>query len=217
MNKHSLILMSALLTSLPLGSALASDQPPAPPAAPATNVVPAPPQGMGEVVFFRTSAMGFAVSCAVSGNGKKVSSLPVGDYFIAVATPGKHTYTVSSETTDTLALEIEPDEVQYAQCHIKMGILVGRPVLRTAQATEFTTAKSLKRVADSKLGEGALRSDGTISAAPAAAAGSAPAAPAPAPAAPATPAPAPVAAPAPAPVAAPAPAPAPAAPAPAAK
>jgi hypothetical protein len=126
--------------------------------------IPAPPSGKGEVVFFRSGTiMGAAISCAVSENHQKISSLPPGNYFIAVAEPGRHTYSVSSEATDTLTLQVEPDEIQYASCHIKMGIMAGRPALAPANEAEFKT-KSYKMVAAEKMGDGALRPDGTTSA-----------------------------------------------------
>jgi hypothetical protein len=106
--------------------------------------IPAPPKGKGLIVFFRPGAMGFLISCAVSENGGKISSLPPGKFFALVAEPGKHSYTVESEAKDTLNVEIEPDETQFSECHIKMGIMAGRPVLRPATAEEFKSSTSLK-------------------------------------------------------------------------
>ncbi len=74
-------------------------------AEPDSVAVPTPPKGMGEVVFFRGSGAPIGItglhqyggiSCAVSENGKKVSSLPDNRYFIAIASPGRHTYTAGS-------------------------------------------------------------------------------------------------------------------------
>ncbi len=133
---------------------------------PAATEIPVPPAGKGEVVFFRSGTfIGSAISCAVSENGQKVSSLPPGDYFIAVAEPGKHTYLVSSEATDRLTVQVEADEIQYASCHIKMGIMAGRPALAPESEAAFK-AKKYKLVAAAKMGEGALRPDGTTSAHP---------------------------------------------------
>jgi hypothetical protein len=123
-------------------------------------VIPTPPAGNGQVVFFRNSAMGLAISCAVSENGQKVSSLPPGDYFIAIADPGKHTYAVSSEAKDLLSLEVEPNETQFAICKIKMGIMAGRPTLTPSTDAEFRK-HPYKLVKDEKMGVGALRSDGS--------------------------------------------------------
>ena len=89
-------------------------------------------------------------------------------------------------------LEVEADEIQYASCHIKMGIMAGRPVLAPQTAAEFQAAKDLTMIADAKMGEGALRSADVAAALAAQAQTPAmppvPAAVAPAPAAPAAPA-----------------------------
>jgi hypothetical protein len=139
-------------------SALAADDAPL--------AIPAPPKGKGEVVFFRPGTiMGAAISCAVHENGTKVSSLPRGHYVVVVAEPGKHTYSVQSEAKDELTLEVEPDEIQYAQCHIKMGIMAGRPDLRPSTEVEFAGMKGLTLVDPAKMGDGALRPDGTTTAA----------------------------------------------------
>lgn len=123
--------------------------------------IPAPPAGKGQIVFFRPSAMGMAMGCAVNENGQKISSLGNSKYFILVTEPGKHQYSVKSEAKDTLTLEVEPDETQYAQCRIKMGILMGRPDLRPATKGEFEEHSKLKMVDadDMGPGPGALRPD----------------------------------------------------------
>jgi len=108
--------------------------------------IPTPPPGKGQIVFFRPGAMGMAVGCSVNENGQKVSSLGNGKYFIMVADPGRHEFTVKSEAKDVLALEVEPDETQYASCKIKMGIMVGRPDIRPATEEEFRARPKLKMV-----------------------------------------------------------------------
>lgn len=123
--------------------------------------IPAPPEGKGQIVFFRPSAMGFAIGCSVNENGQKVSSLGAGRYFIMVAAPGRHEFLVKSEAKDTLALEVEAGETQYATCRIKMGIMVGRPDLAPSTEAEFRQHNKLKLVdaEDMGPGEGALRPD----------------------------------------------------------
>ncbi len=124
--------------------------------------IPAPPKGKGQIVFYRTGTiMGAAMGCAVNESGKKISSLGSGRYFILVTDPGRHEYTVKSEAKDTLALEVEPDETQYAMCRIKMGVMAGRPDLRPSTAEEFTKAGTNRLVDadDMGPGPGALRPD----------------------------------------------------------
>jgi hypothetical protein len=129
---------------------------------PVPIAIPAPPAGKGQVVFFRTGGLvGAAVACSVHENGQKVSSLGGGRYFIMVADPGRHEFSVKTEATDKLPLEVEPDETQFASCKIKMGIMVGRPDIRPSTEEEFRQHPNLKMVDadDMGPGPGALRPD----------------------------------------------------------
>jgi hypothetical protein len=122
--------------------------------------LPSPPPGKGQIVFFRSGTiMGAAMGCSVNENGQKISSLGAGKYFIMVTEPGRHEYSVKSEARDVLALEVEPDETQFATCKIKMGIMAGRPDIRPATEAEFRAQKSPKMVdaEDMGPGPGALR------------------------------------------------------------
>jgi hypothetical protein len=124
-------------------------------------VIPAPPEGQGQVVFFRPGGTGFAVGCSVNEKGQKVSSLGAGRYFVMVAGPGRHEFTVKSEAKDTLALEVEAGETQYATCRMKMGLIVARPDLAPSTEAAFRKHAKLKLVdaEDMGPGEGALRPD----------------------------------------------------------
>lgn len=123
--------------------------------------IPAPPEGQGQVVFFRTGGAGFAVGCSVNKNGQKVSSLGAGRYFVMVAPPGRHEFTVKSEAKDSLALEVEAGETQYVTCRMKMGLIVARPDLAPSTEAAFRKNAKLKLVdaEDMGPGEGALRPD----------------------------------------------------------
>lgn len=148
-------------------------------------VIPPPPAGQGQVVFWRKGGFaGSAVACSVHEAGQKVSSLGGGRYFILATTPGRHEFTVQTEAKDVLALEVESGETQFASCKIKMGMFVGRPDIRPATEAEFRAAGHFKMVDadDMGPGPGARRPD-EVTAALAAPATAAPAAP---PAAPAT-------------------------------
>lgn len=103
-------------------------------------VIAAPPAGKGQVVFFRTGGTGFALGCGVNENGERISALGSGKYFVHPTTPGSHSYTVKSEATDLLTLEVEAGETTYVRCKIKMGIMVGRPNISPSTAEEFEAA-----------------------------------------------------------------------------
>lgn len=127
-----IVLIAMTVAPLFVGPALAAAKMP-----PAPIEISPPPQGKGQIVFFRRGGGGALVSCAVSENGARVSRLPPGKYFVHVTTPGQHAYTVSSEATDTLNLEVEEGETQFAKCNIRMGIMVGRPNLAPSAKEEF--------------------------------------------------------------------------------
>lgn len=112
------------------------------------KVIPPPPAGQGQVVFFRSGGTGFALGCGVNENGERISALGAGKYFVHPTTPGSHSYTVKSEATDLLTLEVEPDETTYVRCKIKMGIMVGRPNIAPSTAEEFDAASPKLKYVD---------------------------------------------------------------------
>lgn len=154
-NKFALTAVVLATVAMPGVAAAQSKKKPEP----VPVAIPAPPAGKGQIVFFRPGGAGFAIGCSVNEKGQKVSSLGGGKYFIMVAEPGRHEFSVKSEAKDTLALEVEADETQFAACKIKMGILVGRPDIRPATEAEFRALKNPKMVDadDMGPGEGALR------------------------------------------------------------
>jgi len=101
------------------------------------KVIAAPSEGKGQVVFYRPGGMGFALGCGVNENGERLSALGAGKYVVLPADPGSHSYTVKSEATDLLTLEVEPGETYYVKCKIKMGIMVGRPNIAPSTQEDF--------------------------------------------------------------------------------
>lgn len=143
--KHLKIAAAILLATS--GPAFAADKEPVP--------LPAPPEGKGQIVFFRTGTiMGAAMGCAVNEKGEKISSLGSGRYFVLVTEPGRHEYMVKNEAKDVLALEVEEGETQFAMCRIKMGIMSGRPDLRPSTEAEFRKAGTDRLVDDDDMGPG---------------------------------------------------------------
>jgi hypothetical protein len=104
---------------------------------------PAATPATGKLVFFRKGGLfGAAISCAVFENGVKVSSLSPGKYFEIDATEGVHQYSVRSETTDTLRIEVEGGETYYNECSIGMGIMAGRPNLAPVDEARWNEKKA---------------------------------------------------------------------------
>ena len=78
--------------------------------------IPAPPAGMGQVVFYRRPGVGTLIGCRVHEDGEIVNRLPHGKYFVHPTTPGIHEYEVK---TDMLRVEVEEGETQYVRCTIE--------------------------------------------------------------------------------------------------
>ena len=115
-----------------------------------TKVAPAiaaPASGKGQVVFYRPGGMGPLIRCTVRENGKMIARVGNGKYYVMPTEPGAHAYTAKTESTDTVRVEVEPDETTYVKCKISMGIMAGRPNLSPSDAAEYAKlGKKLKPV-----------------------------------------------------------------------
>lgn len=118
-------------------------------------VILPPAAGMGQVVVFRPSKfVGSGIRCTVREDGKMVGRAGNGRYFVIPATPGPHRFTTKTEATDTLNVEVEPDETTYVKCAIGMGVVAGRPNLSPATAEDFAkVAHKIKPVDAEKMAE----------------------------------------------------------------
>ena len=84
----------------------------APASAATTGLVGVPPEGKGQIVFFRPSKfVGGAIGFKVREGTTELGKLRSGKYFVAAVEPGTHEYTVHSETKDVLTLEVEAGAV----------------------------------------------------------------------------------------------------------
>ncbi len=122
---------------------------PAPEAAAAEALpsgIAAPPEGMGQVVFFRESKfVGAAIGYKVREGETELGKLSNGSYFVHVTTPGPHAYVVHSEAKDVLNLEVEAGETYYLVGGVSMGVFAGRPNLSPSdQGTYSAIAAKLK-------------------------------------------------------------------------
>jgi hypothetical protein len=127
----SVLLLAAFTAAMPIAVNAAPKK-----TATAVTITP-PPAGKGQIVFFRPSAMGMAMKCTVRENGKYVGQVGNGKYFVVPFDAGKHTFTTKTEATDTLNIEVEPDETQYVSCKIGAGIMGGRPNLSLSDKATF--------------------------------------------------------------------------------
>jgi hypothetical protein len=113
--------------------------------------IAAPVPGKGQVVFFRPgSFLGMAVPCTIREEGRMVGRVGDGRYFAIPEDPGTHTFTVKTEATDTLQVNVQPDVTTYVKCRIGMGFLIGRPNLSSSDAQEFAARSQGLRPQDAK-------------------------------------------------------------------
>lgn len=143
-----------------LGASLAvnaqdASAPQAPAATPATEVaataslpagISAPPEGMGQIVFFRESKMmGAAIGFIVREGEAELGKLRNATYFVHPTTPGQHSYVVHSEAKDMMNIEVEAGETYYVSGSLSMGVFAGRPNLSPSSQDAFVAAqKKLK-------------------------------------------------------------------------
>lgn len=116
--------------------------------------IPTPPEGKGQVIFYRTGGIsGAALGCAVFDVGAedKLSSLGAGKYFVLVSDPGPRSVTVKSlETKDAMTLEIEEGETQFVRCKIKSGFMSGRADIAPSNESEFRSKYKTAKLVDAE-------------------------------------------------------------------
>lgn len=134
MKYAKLVLCMSLLAIQPAAAFAAKEEAPA---AAVATALPTPAAGKGQIVIYRPSGMGFAIKCTVRENGAMVGRVGAGKYYVIQAEPGLHNLTAKTESTDTVAVQVEPDETSYVKCGISMGIMVGRPNLSPGTEEDF--------------------------------------------------------------------------------
>jgi hypothetical protein len=117
---------------------------------PVPEVLPVPPAGQGQIVFWRPGSIaGATLGCGVNLGTERISALGRGKYFLLNLEPGAYEFNAKSEAKDTLNLEVESGEVYFVKCTIRMGIMVGRPNLAPSNLAEFAAKKGDLKYVDS--------------------------------------------------------------------
>lgn len=112
------------------------------PGSPALGRVGAPQAGKGQVVFYRPGSMiGMALTFSIHEGEKGICKIGSGAYCVVPMDRGLHTFSVQSEVTDTLNLEIENGETYYVEHTIGVGIVAGRPRIRPSDMASFESKK----------------------------------------------------------------------------
>lgn len=113
--------------------------PAATPAVPLPAAISAPPDGKGQIVFFRPNRfVGAALSFTVRESEQDLGRLPNARYFVHVAEPGVHEYEIGRN--DTLRLEIEPGTTYYVIQNTRLGVVAGRAVISPSDQAAFEAA-----------------------------------------------------------------------------
>lgn len=115
-----------------------------------TIPLPAPPQGMGQVVFFRAkSLLGTGQWFNVRENGDALGKLSNGAYFVEVAAPGIHTYTATMEpeAKDRLRMEVDPGQTYFVEGTLTKGLAIGMADLSPSNREAFDKASKNLRLA----------------------------------------------------------------------
>jgi len=111
-------------------------------------VLPRPPKGEGQVVFFRQkSLLGTGQWFNVREDGKALGKLTNGAWFVQAEAPGTHTFTAKSEPEfkDKLTLKIDAGETYFVEGVLTKGVVIGVADLTPSdQATFGNAAKDLK-------------------------------------------------------------------------
>jgi hypothetical protein len=107
-----------------------------------------PKPGKGLVIFYREKKLqGWGVGYNVRDGEKEIGGLPNGSYFVYDATPGRHTFAASTESTAERTIDVQPGKTYYISGQVEMGVFVGRPHLTIVDPAEGASAISgLNRV-----------------------------------------------------------------------
>jgi hypothetical protein len=101
-------------------------------------VIPAPAAGKAQIVFWRPDKwFGKAIRCTVREGGKMVGRPGPGRYFILPVEPGLHKYATKVESSDTLSLEMEPDQTFYVKCSMVPGGITYNANIAPSSKEEF--------------------------------------------------------------------------------
>ena len=103
-----------------------------------TGKIAPPPEGKGQIVFFREKKLaGSAVRYKVREGETELGKLSSGTYFVHVTEPGTHEYTVRTTAKDVLPLEVESGETYYVVGSVSIGFMMGRPNLSPSDQAAF--------------------------------------------------------------------------------
>jgi predicted small lipoprotein YifL len=80
-------------------------------------------------VYRQPGFVGGAVAYTVSANGKEVSTLPSGGYFVYHSPPGEVEFSAKTEAHTSVTVDAKAGEVYYVKGTVGVGVFVGHPHL----------------------------------------------------------------------------------------
>lgn len=87
------------------------------------------PANRAAVYLYRPSAVGAAVSPAVTANGVPLAELKAEGYFVYRAAPGELELAQKTEASTSVTLDIKAGDTYYVKGSVGMGFFVGHPHL----------------------------------------------------------------------------------------
>jgi hypothetical protein len=140
---------AAAVAAEPATSATPAAAPEAAMAPVTTGKIAPPPEGKGQIVFFRAKKLaGSAVRYKVREGEAELGKLSSGTYFVHVTEPGTHEYTVHTTAKDVLPLEVEPGETYYVIGSVSIGFMMGRPNLSPSDQAAFDAMSAKLKAAN---------------------------------------------------------------------
>jgi hypothetical protein len=104
----------------------------------APDLIPPPPAGKGQVVFFRKSSlMGLPYWTNVRENDVAYGKLTNGSYFVKTLDPGVHEFTTSVLGKDSMKVQVDAGETYYVQGKITMALVGYTIIMAPADAAGF--------------------------------------------------------------------------------
>ena len=151
---------SAFAQTEPATTPTATETAPAPPAEASPETTPseaaapaaalpagisAPPEGQGQIVFFRPSRfVGGALTFTVRESEQELGRLPNARYFVHSAKPGIHEYEIGRN--DTLRLDVEAGTTYFVIQTTQIGVVAGRAVISPSDQVAFEGAAPRMRL-----------------------------------------------------------------------
>jgi hypothetical protein len=94
------------------------------------------PTDKAVIFIYRPSAFGFAKAYEVKRGDDTIVTMRSHGYYPYVTNPGPVTLSATTETTDTVTLDVQPSQAYYVKAGMKVGVWVNRPTLAVVTADE---------------------------------------------------------------------------------